>query len=67
MTSNYIVTADEIARLLGVSKNYAYAIIRRLNHELKEKGYIVVSGKLPRAYWEEKFYGVKGGDYSWGK
>ena len=33
-------------------------IIRGLNNELKEKGYRVISGKVPTKYFEEKFYGM---------
>ena len=39
------VTADEAAQILGVSRGYAYKIIRGLNNELKEKGYRVISGQ----------------------
>ena len=40
-TMKMYVTADEAARILGVSRGYAYKIIRGLNNELKEKGYRV--------------------------
>lgn len=33
-------------------------IIRGLNNELKEKGYRVISGKVPTKYFKEKFYGM---------
>lgn len=45
--------------MLGVSKGHAYKIIRQLNRELEDSGYIVVSGKIPRAYWDKKFYGYQ--------
>lgn len=53
-----MMTAQDIATELGVSVGTAYKVIRKLNHELEYKGYIVVSGKIPKAYWEKKFYGV---------
>jgi sugar-specific transcriptional regulator TrmB len=53
------MTADEVAELLGVSKGYAYKVIRSLNGELKQKGYTIVSGKISTKYFEEKFYGFK--------
>lgn len=37
-------TSDDIAQMLGVSKSKAYAIIRSLNAELKEKGLLVGKG-----------------------
>lgn len=59
MNKNYMVTAQDIVDMLGVSKGHAYIIIRQLNRELEDSGYIVVSGKIPRAYWDKKFYGYQ--------
>lgn len=50
---NY-VTAREAAELLGVSTGKAYAVIRQLNEQLKEAGYITISGKVNRKYFVEK-------------
>ena len=61
MNNNYMVTAQDVVDMLGVSKGYAYKIIRQLNKELEDSGYIVVSGKIPRAYWDKKFYGYQSG------
>lgn len=52
------VTADEAAELLGVSRGYAYKVIRELNDELKKKGFRVISGKVPTKFFQEKFYGM---------
>lgn len=57
-TMKMYVTVDEAAQILGVSRGYAYKIIRGLNNELKEKGYRVISGKVSTKYFEEKFYGM---------
>lgn len=54
--NNYMMTADDVAETLGISKGHAYKIVRQLNDELSAKGFIVVAGKVPRAYWEKKFY-----------
>lgn len=51
------ITAAEIAEILGISKGYAYEIMRGLNAELKAQGYITVAGKLPRAYFAQKCFG----------
>ena len=37
---------DDVCAILGVSKTYAYSLMREYNKELKAKGYIVVSGKI---------------------
>lgn len=49
-------TADDIAQMLMVSRPTAYRIIRGLNDELASKGYIIISGRVPKKYFEEKFY-----------
>ena len=59
MKTNYMMSAEDIAKELGVSKGKAYKLIRDLNEELMKKGFIVISGKLPRAYWQKKFYGYQ--------
>ena len=59
MKKNYMMSAEDVANELGVSKGHAYKLIRRLNEELEASGYIVVSGKIPRAFWEKKFYGYQ--------
>lgn len=51
------VTASELSEMLGVSVGHAYKIIRKLNEELEKQGYLVVSGKCPRGYFEKRWYG----------
>ena len=55
MEKQYI-TAEEISEALGVSLGKAYAIIRDLNAELQSKGYLTISGKVSRVYFNEKWY-----------
>ncbi|MEG0962603.1 MAG: ICEBs1 excisionase [Lachnospiraceae bacterium] len=57
-TMKMYVTADDVAELLGVSRGYAYKVIRGLNDELKANGFRVISGKVPTKYFQEKFYGM---------
>lgn len=61
MEKSYI-TAKEIAETLGISTGRAYSIIRDLNADLKAKGYLTISGKCSRAYFNEKWYGNKVAD-----
>lgn len=51
------LTADDVAEMLGVSKGYAYSIIRTCNKELKEQGFLSISGKVPVKFFGEKYYG----------
>ncbi len=50
-------TALEVAKILGVSRGHAYKLIQKLNKELADKGYLVVAGKVPVRYFEERYYG----------
>lgn len=53
MTKQY-ATAKEVAEAMGISEGKAYGIIRELNAQLKQQGYITISGKVNRKYFEEK-------------
>jgi len=52
--SQSFIRADYIAEELGVSMPYAYKIIRKLNAELKEMGYMTVAGRVSKKYFLEK-------------
>ena len=57
------VTAKEVAEIMGVSEGKAYSVIRQLNAQLNEKGYLTISGKVSRKFFEEKcLYGEKVGE-----
>ncbi|MEG0770838.1 MAG: DNA-binding protein [Clostridia bacterium] len=51
---NIFINSDEVANILRISKSYAYKIVRKLNAELKEKGYITISGRINKQYFYEK-------------
>ena len=55
---NKFIRAEEVAEELGISKPYAYKIIRQLNEELKGKGFITISGRVSRQYFNERLYGA---------
>lgn len=61
MTKTTLINAKEVAEILGTSKSHAYKLVQQLNDELKKQGYIVIAGKVSRAYFEEKIYGLSGG------
>ena len=50
---------DDVCAILGVSKTYAYSLMREYNKELKAKGYIVAAGKISTKFLTEKIYGMK--------
>ena len=51
-----LIGAAEVKQLLDVGNNRAYEIIRQLNAELEQKGYLTIRGKIPKAYLLERFY-----------
>ena len=59
MEKKKFITPEEVAQELGISKSHAYKILRELNKELKAMGFITISGKVSRVYFEEKFYGLR--------
>lgn len=60
--NNIFICAEEVAQELSVSKPYAYKLIKRLNDELKEKGFITISGRVNRQYFNERLYGMGKGE-----
>ena len=60
--NNKFICAEEVAQELSVSKPYAYKLIKRLNDELKEKGFITISGRVNRQYFNERLYGLGKGE-----
>ena len=57
MSKKYMMDVHDVMEELDVSKSKAYQILRELNKALEADGYTVLAGKIPRPYWETKFYG----------
>ena len=56
MQNNLFIRADEISNELGVSIAYAYKLVRQLNTELAAQGFLTISGRVSRSYFNEKIY-----------
>lgn len=56
--TDVFISAEEIKEIVGISKSKGYSLIQELNAELKEKGYLTVTGRVSRKYFEERFYGL---------
>ncbi len=54
MESTSFMKVDEVAQELGISKSYAYKIVQKLNAELKEKGFMTISGRVNKQYFFER-------------
>ncbi|MDD6488461.1 MAG: transcriptional regulator [Clostridia bacterium] len=58
MQNKLYYSAMDVSELLGISRSKAYSIVKEMNKELSEKGYIVIAGKVPKKFLEEKCYGI---------
>lgn len=58
MAENLFLESDDVANMLGISKAHAYKIMQQLNDELAQKGYITISGRVSKQYFNEKIYGA---------
>ena len=59
MSNTIFIKVEEISKELNVSKAYAYKLVRDMNKELRQKGFITITGRVSRRYFEEKFYGIR--------
>lgn len=50
--------AQDLAELLEISTSKAYQFIKKMNDELAAAGYLTCRGRVPRAYFEKRFYGA---------
>ncbi|MBS6927193.1 MAG: hypothetical protein KH152_01585 [Finegoldia magna] len=50
-----LLNVTQVQELLSVPESTAYKIIRDLNAELKEQGYIVLRGRVEEKYLKERF------------
>ena len=57
MENKQFLNVNDVADYLGISVPTAYKIIHRLNDELSKMGYLTVSGRVSKAYFEQKVYG----------
>ena len=51
-------SAKDISDMLDVSVSKAYGLIKIMNQELEKEGYLVISGKVPIAYFKKRWYGL---------
>ena len=57
MNEKIYYSAEDIAKMLGVSMGKSYKIQREMNKELAGKGFLTIAGKIPVEYFREKWYG----------
>ena len=54
MENKAFLTVEEVAAEMGVSKSYAYKIVKKLNEELQQMGYLTVAGRINSNYFRKK-------------
>ena len=60
MEKNFM-TVEEVAEELKVSKSYTYKVVRELNAEMRELGYLTISGTVNTSFFRKKLcYGEEG-------
>ena len=60
--SKQVYTAKDISEICEISESKAYSVIRQLNDELENKGFLTFAGKVSIAYFNERMYGMKEGN-----
>ena len=57
MNEKIYYNAEDVSEMLGVSIGKSYKILRGMNRELADKGFLTIAGKIPVEYFREKWYG----------
>ncbi|MDO4623065.1 MAG: ICEBs1 excisionase [Eubacteriales bacterium] len=50
-------TAAEIAEMVGVGRTKSYGLIKKMNKELEKDGFLVIDGKIPKEYFDARYFG----------
>jgi len=53
---NRLIGAAEVAETLGVSRTYAYEVIKSLNKELRKEGCLTIAGKVEGSYFLRRYF-----------
>jgi hypothetical protein len=54
MEDKKFLTVDEVAKEMSISKSYAYKIVKELNKEMNQMGYVTVAGRVNANYFNKK-------------
>lgn len=57
MAEKPMYAVSDVKKILQVQSSKAYEIIRTLNKELEEQGFLTVKGKVSAKYFNERFFG----------
>lgn len=54
--TSIFIKVNEVCEVMEISRASAYRLIKQLNDELAQKGYLVVNGKTNRDYFYDRIY-----------
>lgn len=49
------LNVEDVKKILRVKENTAYSVIRKLNKQLKSKGFEIIRGRVNKKYFLEKY------------
>jgi len=59
--NNMFIKVDTLVKELQISKPLAYKLMKEMNDELVDAGYLTIAGRVPRAYYQKRFFGFMSG------
>lgn len=54
MFEDFYMSVDDVAKAMKISKSFAYKVIRKLNAEMEELGFLTVAGKVNKQYFLDR-------------
>lgn len=57
INSKQFLRVEDVAAIMDISTPAAYKVMRQLNNELKRDGFITISGRVSKSYFEAKVLG----------
>jgi predicted transcriptional regulator len=54
MVQTSVMTVEEVAQELRISKSKAYQIVREMNAELQKQGYLTIAGRVNTTFFHKK-------------
>ncbi|RDU23418.1 LysR family transcriptional regulator [Anaerosacchariphilus polymeriproducens] len=58
LNRDVFVRVDTLMNELKISKALAYRLMKEMNDELRSQGYLTISGRVPKAYYHARFFGM---------
>lgn len=56
MTTKLWLSAEEVMEMMQISRSSAYRLIKNMNEELRQQGFLVIPGKANAAFFNDHLY-----------